>query len=1313
MHKRQIEEFADYLASLRMTGVCAIFITDELVGAQIRGSLNERGVSVVPLLEASTVTTSTVVVDGGAISTATPALSKVLASKERPLIFLIESAANVPDAVGRRLLPHGYLHPERPLRDTPVLELRHAEHVHKRHYDVAAYWEDRYASGGNSGVGSHGRLARFKARFLNSFVREHEIGSVVELGSGDGAQLALAEYPEYTGLDISETAIDLCRAAFRNDESKHFVVYDPDTFVADSYRAELVLSLDVIYHLSSDDLYHRYLDHLFALADRYVVIYASADPVSPSGVDESAGYIRFRDFLADIERTYPEWKLGHAKPNRFPYSRSNPSHTSFADFYVFVPRAVGDIDAGVANYQREKILNTLAMHDENDLRASERLARLSDDFKDVAATHSKELHSLRDDHEASGRHIENVLDRLFADLRSVASAQSEEFNSLRHQHDTGVSTTRGRLEALLHEIGAIEQSLSGQYVNIEKSQDDHRLLARTSLEDQRHTAREVNEVKNALTDLTDGLLQVRRDVSRSHEQLRTTVERRVIASHVASAPTGPRGRAGAADAGDISAHLEELKRTIVKSAKSARKLRARNQMLESSRSYRLGRVIIDALKWPGKEIVAVPGRLLGAFKPLPKPDFNEIEALPELDTALQTLVNLRNALKTLGHDGSRDDARWHERITLRDEPVWFALSLPTDAAVNVRTWLDNGVQDRSEKRSVVALLECVDKHGREIKKPPSGFAYSERLACYFKYVPVSDEPIVLAGFVPPSGTRHILIGFRTFHGVRRRRYELRRFSLDAGPGTAAARIRDKEELSDARPARSRFTPPSQAAMEAGILGWPPPPDTDTPLALVVMDEFTEGCFADDLRLLQPRPDNWYGLAEKYPPDLVFVESAWKGNGGSWQYRVGSYSVKPGTELAHMTAWARQRGIPSVFWNKEDPVHHKKFVEAAGLTDYIFTTDANMVDSYRRATGSQNVYALPFAAQPELHKPASLEGRIPKACFAGSWYGDRHEERGEAMKWLLRAGLKHGLDIFDRNYGTGKFPFPEQYQESIRGSLPYLQLCEEYRRYRVFLNVNSVTDSPTMFSRRVFELLASGTPVVSTYARGIEEMFGNDIVWFVRDAEEADEALRTLLEDDIEWRRRSLAGIRAVFAEHTYAHRLNQVFETIGVDKRVETTPSILLFARARTTHDIERLGNIAAYQTYRSFQVLISSGDHAHAHGNLPTNVTILPEASFEDDELKQKMHGYAAVGWISPECRYGTNYLRDLANALLHRKKARGWAKATGDDRFSYGHAAHLAGAIWEPDAFTELWSSRMEWGEVEHDELFVIDADEFEAPV
>ena len=89
-----------------------------------------------------------------------------------------------------------------------------------------SYWDDRYRRGGNSGAGSYGELAVFKAEVLNGFIADAGVETILELGCGDGNQLDLAVYPDYTGLDVSPTAIRACRKRFRGDGAKVFELVD-------------------------------------------------------------------------------------------------------------------------------------------------------------------------------------------------------------------------------------------------------------------------------------------------------------------------------------------------------------------------------------------------------------------------------------------------------------------------------------------------------------------------------------------------------------------------------------------------------------------------------------------------------------------------------------------------------------------------------------------------------------------------------------------------------------------------------------------------------------------------------------------------------------------------------------------------------------------------------------------------------------------------------------------------------------------------------------------------------------------------------
>jgi hypothetical protein len=187
---------------------------------------------------------------------------------------------------------------------------------------------------GTSGRGSYGHLADFKAEVINDIVNRHDVSSVIELGCGDGNQLSLLDVPRYLGLDVSPTAVRRCAVRFAGDATKSFVRYDPAAFVdrAGYLRADLAMSIDVLYHLVEDDVWELHLRHLFGAAERLVLIYA---------VDEQHGrpdaHVRHRPFTPWIEANLQGWARLEHVPNRYPIDE-DPTGGSAADFHLFARR---------------------------------------------------------------------------------------------------------------------------------------------------------------------------------------------------------------------------------------------------------------------------------------------------------------------------------------------------------------------------------------------------------------------------------------------------------------------------------------------------------------------------------------------------------------------------------------------------------------------------------------------------------------------------------------------------------------------------------------------------------------------------------------------------------------------------------------------------------------------------------------------------------------------------------------------------------------------------------------------------------------
>ena len=179
-------------------------------------------------------------------------------------------------------------------------------------FDSKKYWQDRYVNGGNSGSGSYGVFCDYKATVINNFVKQFKIETVLELGCGDGNQLSLFDIPIYVGQDISQKCVEQNKIRF----PQHTFITSTD----DIGGFDLTMSLDVVFHLIENELYHQYIQDLFNLSDRFVMIYA------PNEDKTIAQHVKYRKFTDDTPLDFKLFK--HiVNPLKGEYSQS--------DFYIF------------------------------------------------------------------------------------------------------------------------------------------------------------------------------------------------------------------------------------------------------------------------------------------------------------------------------------------------------------------------------------------------------------------------------------------------------------------------------------------------------------------------------------------------------------------------------------------------------------------------------------------------------------------------------------------------------------------------------------------------------------------------------------------------------------------------------------------------------------------------------------------------------------------------------------------------------------------------------------------------------------------
>ncbi|MCH7872242.1 MAG: glycosyltransferase [Planctomycetes bacterium] len=430
---------------------------------------------------------------------------------------------------------------------------------------------------------------------------------------------------------------------------------------------------------------------------------------------------------------------------------------------------------------------------------------------------------------------------------------------------------------------------------------------------------------------------------------------------------------------------------------------------------------------------------------------------------------------------------------------------------------------------------------------------------------------------------------------------------------------------------------------------------------LVSDEFSWSAWQFEAETWAFTPRAWQGMFKERQPDLLLVESTWKGIGDKWYFELRQLGSRRDMKyvIPRMVAWCRQRGIPTVFYNKEDPPNFEVFVDVAAEFDYVFTSDGNCIPHYCDRTGHERVFALPFAAQPRIHNPMATDERVGQVCFAGTWYSKRHSSRRSDADNLFRPALDYDFHIFDRMAQSRDeaYAWPEEFRGAVRGGLPYSQMIAAYKRYKVFLNVNSVKNSPTMFSRRVFELLACGTPVISSYSRGIEEVLGTDVVLMSDSPRTTRDMLERVLGDDDYRERLSLRGQRAVFSTHTYTHRLQAVLDAIKLEYPPVGRPLITMIAMVEHADEVIAAWQSYGRQDYENTRLVYCATDASavanvdHVTGSDPSvRVVLLEGAAWGRpmcDAIKSCRPGFVAA--LNPADYYGRHYLTDYAHATLY----------------------------------------------------------------
>jgi hypothetical protein len=217
-------------------------------------------------------------------------------------------------------------------------------------------------------------------------------------------------------------------------------------------------------------------------------------------------------------------------------------------------------------------------------------------------------------------------------------------------------------------------------------------------------------------------------------------------------------------------------------------------------------------------------------------------------------------------------------------------------------------------------------------------------------------------------------------------------------------------------------------------------------------------------------------------------------------------------------------------------------QAARFFDAVFIAQHDYVDRYKQAVGHDQVYWLPLAAAPDVHRQLDRP-RALDVGFVGN-LAVAHQKTARARR----------LQLIAQRFQTNDFY--RQYTPAEVGEI--------YSQSKIVFNTSIASD----VTMRIFEGTACGALLLTdSIANELDQLFeiGKEIVVYQDDADLLDKIAYYLAHDD-ERQRIALAGQKRTVQEHLYTHRVQHILDTC-------TTP---VFQRCAPMREADQAARVKA-----------------------------------------------------------------------------------------------------------------------------------------
>lgn len=222
------------------------------------------------------------------------------------------------------------------------------------------------------------------------------------------------------------------------------------------------------------------------------------------------------------------------------------------------------------------------------------------------------------------------------------------------------------------------------------------------------------------------------------------------------------------------------------------------------------------------------------------------------------------------------------------------------------------------------------------------------------------------------------------------------------------------------------------------------------------------------------------------------------------------------------------GVPTLNWFADDHWRFDDFSRFyAPVFDWVSTTDEAAMPKYR-AIGYHHALLTQYACNRHSYRRVAYDKR-----YDVTFIGQPHSDRRQIIERLAQAGIQ--VECFGHGWPNGR--------------VSHEKMIEIFSTSRINLNLSGTSSAgQEQIKGRVFEVPGCGGFLLTGPAAGLDRYLtdGRDCAVY-HDFDDLVHKIRHYLDHEDERLAIELAGERRVLEEHTYDHRLAEIFARMGMD----------------------------------------------------------------------------------------------------------------------------------------------------------------------